>query len=99
MTGYVMEAFGKKRFKKATKSRFKKLIEIYSTARKQVKSIANKLEFKNTNPSIIAYAQTDKQELALIMKLLNLKSVQIAKSPWNKEPIGIIKLSDLENIF
>ncbi len=99
MTDYVLEAFVKKRFKKASKSRFKRLIEVYTTTKKQVRSIASKLEIKNSNQSIIAYPQTDRQELALIMKLLNLKQVQVAKSPWNKELIGIIKLSDLESSF
>lgn len=99
MTNYVMEAFYPKRFKKNSKMRLKKLLEIYRNSKKQIKSITSQLEARNTVQSIIAYPQTDKQELASIMKLLNLKYVKIAKTPWKKELIGIVRLSDLEKSF
>lgn len=96
MTNYVIQAFETKRLKKNPKSRLKNLLDIFLTTKKRVKLLSNNLETKNTAQRILAYPQTDRQELALIMKLLNLKYVQIVKSPWNQELIGIIKLSDIK---
>lgn len=45
---------------------------------------------------IIAYPDSDIQEILAIMKCLKLNVVPVAKNPWNKELIGYLKKSDIE---
>ena len=45
---------------------------------------------------ILAYPDSDIQEILAIMKCLKLNVVPVAKNPWNKELIGYLKKSDIE---
>lgn len=50
--------------------------------------------FPENNPkNIVAYPQNNVIELAKIMAEFGLKSLPVLSSPWDKKPIGSIKLN------
>lgn len=46
--------------------------------------------------SIIAYPESDINEIYSIMTSLGLKRIPVAKTPWNKKLMGFIDISSLE---
>lgn len=48
--------------------------------------------------SIVAYPQNNVIELARIMAELGIDSLPVLFSPWNKKPIGSIKLKKIRNL-
>lgn len=54
---------------------------------------------KNKFVSIVAYPQNNVIELAKIMVELGVDSMPVLSSPWNKKPIGSIKLNRIRNLI
>lgn len=57
-----------------------------------IKKINKKLDEYNTPQRIVAYPTTNMEELLSIMNFFQLSCVPIAKNPWDKKHIGMIKL-------
>lgn len=53
---------------------------------------------QNEFVSIVAYPQNNVIELAKIMIELGVDSLPVLFSPWNKKPIGSIKLKKIRNL-
>lgn len=54
---------------------------------------------QNKFVSIVAYPQNNVIELAKIMMELGVDSMPVLSSPWNKKPIGSIKLKRIKNLI
>lgn len=58
--------------------------------------LIRKTYVKDDSYKVIAYPDSDMEEILSIMKAMRLDSVPVAKHPWNKQFIGVIKKDEIE---
>ena len=63
-----------------------------------MKIISDYVSAGSSSATIVAYPQNSISVIANIMKEVNLQSIPVLESPWNKKIIGIIKYDTIKEL-
>ncbi len=63
-----------------------------------MKIISDYISAGKSTATIVAYPQNSISVIANIMKEVNLQSIPVLESPWNKKIIGIIKYDTIKEL-